>query len=97
MSETPTLQSIGTELRAVVQRFEVLAAHVRVCATMLEAQSADNDRDAGVVLRETVGTSIYSQTRRLARLAARCDGQPVEADYTDEDDDTEGQAREGDE
>ncbi len=96
-STAPTLPEIGAELRRTVKHLEVLASHVRVCVGMLQVQDADNDRDVVVVLRQTVGTSLYSQTRRLARLAARCDGQPVEADYTDEDDDSEGQAREGDE
>ena len=81
---TPTLPEIGQELRSVVKHLEVVASHVRVCAGMLEAQDADNDRDVVVVLKQTVGTSLYSQTRRLARLAHRCDGLPVEADYEDD-------------
>jgi len=29
-------------------------------------------------LRVTVGVLLFSQTQRLARLASRCDGRPVE-------------------
>src|SRR5579862_8915846 len=87
-STTPTLPEIGAELRSVVKHLDVAAAHVRVCATMLEATGADTDPDAGVVLRVSVGTSLYSQTQRLARLAARCDGRPVDEEYADEEGDS---------
>ena len=81
MSEQPTLPAFGTELRAVVGHLEVLASHVRVCTNALEGKAADDDLDVAVVLRETIGTSLYSQTHRLARLAARCDGLPVGEEY----------------
>jgi hypothetical protein len=84
-STTPTPQEIGAELRSVVKHLDVVASHVRVCATMLEAQNADDDVDAVVVLRQTVGGSLYGQTRRLARLASRCDGLPADEDYLDDD------------
>ena len=80
----PTLPEIGAELRSVVKRLSTVASHVVVAIKALEHQAADDDVDVAVVLRQTVSASLYSQTQRLSRLAARCDGKPVDAD-TDED------------
>jgi hypothetical protein len=40
----------------------------------------------------SVSGLLYSQTRRLARLASKCDGRPVESSGEEDadDDDTEG-------
>ena len=95
-STAPALPGIGKELRSVVKHLEVVASHVRICARMLEAQNADDDGDAVVVLRQTVGGSLYSQTRRLARLASRCDGKPADDDFL-QDEQSDGAEEHGDE
>jgi hypothetical protein len=92
----PTLDAVGAELRSVVRQLESVASHVTVCRKALESQDADDDTDIAAVLRVSVWGLLFSQTRRLARLASRCDGRPVELlgeeDPDDEDDidDTEG-------
>jgi hypothetical protein len=82
---TPTLPEIGAELRSVVKYLNTVASHVIVCTKALEHQAAEADTDVALVLRVTVGASLYSQTQRIARLASRCDGLPVDDDYVDED------------
>ena len=90
----PTLEAVGAELRSVVRHLESVAAHATVCRKALESQDADDDTDIAAVLRVSVVGLLFSQTRRLARLAAKCDGRPVELfgeedPDDDEDDDTE--------
>jgi hypothetical protein len=95
-SITPTLPEIGQELRCVVKHLNVVASHVVVCTKALEQQAADEDVDVAVVLRQTVGVSLYSQTSRLARLAARCDGKPVDDDYLPDEPPSDGTDEHGD-
>jgi hypothetical protein len=93
----PTLEAVGAELRSVVKHLESVASHVTVCRRALESQDADDDIDIAAVLRVSVVSLLFSQTQRLARLAAKCDGRPVELfgeedpnDDEDDTDDTEG-------
>src|SRR5258708_4544632 len=88
----PTLEDVAAELRNTVQHLESAASHVTVCRRALEAQDADDDIDIAAVLRTSVGNLLFSQTRRLARLASRCDGRPVEllgGEDTDDDEEEE--------
>jgi len=87
-----TMDAVGAELRSVVTHLESVASHVTTCRLALEAQSSDDDIDVANVLRASVGVLLHSQTRRLARLASRCDGKPV-----DDDDDDAGADDGGDE
>lgn len=84
----PTLPVIGAALRSVVLHLHVVASHIVVCTKALEHQAADDDIDVVVVLRQTVGTSLFSQTSRLSRLASRCDGLPPDDEDMEEDDDS---------
>jgi len=87
----PTPEAIGAELRNVAKYLESVASHVTVCRKALESQNADDDIDIAFVLRVTVGVLLDRQIRRLARLASKCDGKPVESlDEDDEDDDDGG-------
>ena len=43
------------------------------------------------MLRTSVSVLLYSQTRRLARLASKCDGKPVELEDPGDDEDDEGE------
>jgi hypothetical protein len=86
-----TLDTVGAELRSVVKYLESLASHVTVCRKALESQNAEEDSDIATVLRVSVGSLLFSQTQRLARLASKCDGKPVdlfgaEGDVDDDDD-----------
>jgi hypothetical protein len=83
----PTLELVGAELRQIAGHLESVAAHVCVAAKALEAQDADADVDVATVLRVSVSSLLYSQTRRLARLASKCDGRPDDDADDDLDDD----------
>jgi hypothetical protein len=85
----PTLEAVGGELRSVVKYLESVASHVTVCRKALESHNADDDTDIAAVLRVSVWGLLFSQTRRLARLASRCDGRPVELFGEEDPDDDE--------
>src|SRR5262249_49557758 len=92
---TPTVESIGTELRDVVARLERMESYLVVVGLALQENAGYNGY-IRVLLRSAVGNLLFKQIRALEDLAAQCDGGPAsERDHEDspeedEDMDTEG-------
>ena len=89
-----TAVTVGTELRGIVKRLQLVESHIIVCRLALDGQNAEHDKEVATLLRHDVGDLLFRQIRSLENIAAQCDGGPGsdrEDDDEFEDDDTEGQ------
>jgi hypothetical protein len=82
----PSRSEIGKELRGVLERLKGVHHHSVVVSKCLVEQNADDDYDAAEVIRLSITFPLDRERRLLAKLASRCDGEPVNEDLVDEDD-----------
>ena len=91
---TPTIESVGTELRDVAARLERMESYLVVVGLALQENAGYNNGYIRVLLRSAVGNLLFKQIRALEDLAARCDGGPA-SDRDHEDDPAEDEDAEG--
>jgi len=90
---TPTAESIGAQLRDIVERLERMESYLVVVGLALQENAGYNGY-IRVLLRSAVGNLLFKQIRALEDLAAQCDGGPA-SDRDHEDDPAENEDAEG--